>query len=156
MPEVQCALGQRHAERKGLHRRGHPRHLREGQGAAAWVAPVGSPTFLYIIKLVDPHRDPHGKLAAKRKSHPTGTQFSAGWRYAFTGVFFYCLQQRKMQRFTRHRKLTHTGADGGADQHPDTRENARKAAKQLGRKTALKDLFLVSARPCILKENVLM
>ncbi len=78
MPEVQCALGQRHAERKGLHRRGHPRHLREGQGAAAWVAPVGSPTFLYIIKLVDPHRDPHGKLAAKRKSHPTGTQFYLG------------------------------------------------------------------------------
>ena len=100
--------------------------------------------------------DPYGKFAAKRKSHPTGTQFSAGWRYAFTGIFFYCLQQRKMQRFTRHRKLTHTGADGGADQHPDTRENARKAAKQLGRKTALKDLFFVSARPCILKENVLM
>lgn len=38
VPEVQCALGQRHTERKGFHRRSHPRHLREGQGAAAWVA----------------------------------------------------------------------------------------------------------------------
>ena len=38
---------------------------------------------------------------------------------ASTKVFSYCLQQRKTQRFSRHRKLTHTGADCGADPHRD-------------------------------------
>ena len=38
---------------------------------------------------------------------------------ASTKVFSYCLQQRKTQRFSRHRKLTHTGTACGADPHRD-------------------------------------
>ena len=44
---------------------------------------------------------------------------SARWLYVFVLIPFYCFQQRKMWPFPCQQKLTHTGADCGADPHPD-------------------------------------
>ena len=65
------------------------------------------------------HFDPYGKHTAKIKSRRAGEPFSARWLYTFSKVPFYCLQQRKMERFSPRQKLTHTDALCGADPHLD-------------------------------------
>ena len=47
-------------------------------------------------------------MTAKIKSRRAGELFSARWLYTFSKVPFYCLQQRKMERFSPRQKLTHT------------------------------------------------
>ena len=59
------------------------------------------------------------KTTAKIKSRRAGELFSARWLYTFSKVPFYCLQQRKMERFSPRQKLTHTDALCGADPHLD-------------------------------------
>ena len=53
------------------------------------------------------------------QSHLAGALRSARWLYVFVLIPFYCFQQRKMWPFPCQQKLTHTGADCGADPHPD-------------------------------------
>ena len=79
------------------------------------------------------------------QSHLAGALRSARWLYAFVLIPFYCFQQRKMRPFPCQRKLTHTGADCGADPHRDP--HGETSERNTWIKEFLTSSFLGQKRP---------
>ena len=93
--------------------------------------------------LLDPHFDPYEKLTAKRKSHPTGTEFSVGGSMLLPKYSLIAYSSEKHNDFHAAEScptpvlthtLTHTGkrTDGAHGTksfrpHPFCGKNARKA-----------------------------
>ena len=100
--------------------------------------------------LLDPHFDPYEKLTAKRKSHPTGTEFSVGGSMLLPKYSLIAYSSEKHNDFHAAEScptpvlthtLTHTGkrTDGAHGTksfrpHPFCGKNARKALYTNGRR----------------------